>query len=305
MDATRLEGALTALVTPFDDREDVDIGQLTRLVNAQIDHGIDGLVACGTTGETPTLAADEQDLVIRTVVEAAAGRVPVIAGTGTNDTRQTAARTKYAASLGVDAALVVCPYYNKPTQEGLYQHFRAVHEASGLAIIAYNVPGRTVSDLMPETVGRLVADGIIAGVKDATANLQRATETLTCVGDRPFALLSGDDFTILPFCAVGGRGVISVVSNVAPGDTSKLVALSRAGKLAEAQVLHARIVALSKALFLTANPIPVKAAMALAGWCRPSLRLPLIAADAGLTTQLSAAMHAYRGEAGTLDGYMA
>lgn len=304
----RLQGALTALVTPFDAKEQVDLPRLVKLVQAQIEHGIDGLVPCGTTGETPTLSDHEQERVVRTTIETAEGRVPVIAGTGSNSTRITVENTKRAQAWGIDAALVVCPYYNKPTQEGMYRHFKAVFDETGIPIIAYNVPGRTVSDLRPETIARLVHDGIIIGVKDATADMVRAAETLSMVGrDRAFAMLSGDDFTILPFVAVGGRGVISVVSNIAPGDTSRLVKETAAGNFAVARPLNDRIIQLSRALFLSSNPIPIKAAMDLAGWSSPHVRLPLVAADEALTAQVAAAMNAYRGassDAG-LAGWMA
>lgn len=300
----KLKGAMSALITPFDENKEVDIPALERIVDEQIARGIDGLVACGTTGETPTLDASEQERVIKTVIARAAGRVPVIAGTGTNDTRATAAQSKRAADWGADAALVVVPYYNKPTQEGMVRHFEAAREASGLPIIAYNVPGRTVADMMPETIARLQSDGIIAGIKDATANLIRATDTLRQLDpDRPFAMLTGDDFTILPFIAVGGVGVISVVSNILPGDTSRLVQLTSAGELSKARALHNRIVALTHTMFAAPNPVPVKAAMALAGWCRPDTRLPLVTADDALRDRVRWALETYAGRA-SLDGFM-
>ena len=305
MIAERLRGALTALVTPFDGRGEVDLAALRRIVRRQLERGIDGLVPCGTTGETPTLDDGEQERIVRTVLEEANGEVPVICGTGSNSTRVTVAQTKRAKAWGVDAALVVCPYYNKPTQEGLYRHFKAVFEETGAPIVAYNVPGRTVSDLLPETIARLVDAGVIVALKDATADMLRATETLALVPkDKPFSLLSGDDFTILPFVALGGRGVISVVSNLAPGDTSALVKLAAEARLEEARPLNTRIAALSRPLFAVANPIPIKAAMALAGWCRPDVRLPLVEADPAVTEKLRAAMERYRGGSGGLEGFM-
>lgn len=304
MDIERLHGALSALVTPFDPSGEVDIPALKRLVEAQIDRGIDGLVACGTTGETPTLSPEEQERVVRTVVEVARGRVPVIAGTGTNDTKTAVAATKRASQWGVDAALVVCPYYNKPTQEGIFRHFEAVGRDGGLPVIAYNVPGRTASDLLPGTIRRLVEARAIVGIKDATGSMTRTTETVLALpSDAPFALLSGDDFTILPFVACGGRGVISVVSNVCPGDTSRLVRLAAASSLGEARALHGRIVALSRALFSSSNPIPVKAALALGGWCRPDTRLPLETADEQVRSTVKSALSAYAGGDG-LEGFM-
>jgi 4-hydroxy-tetrahydrodipicolinate synthase len=299
-----LQGALTALVTPFGNDDRVDVKALAKIVDRQLQNGIDGLVPCGTTGETPTLSESEQELVVRTVIETVRGRVPVIAGTGSNSTKGAIESTKRAKSWGIDAALVVTPYYNKPTQEGLFQHYKAVWEEVGLPIVAYNVPGRTAADLMPETIGRLVEIGAIAGVKDATASMQRAVETLAAAGDRPFALLSGDDFTILPFIACGGKGVISVVSNIAPGDTARLVKESAAGNWSAARPLNTRIVALTKLLFSTSSPIPIKAAMGLCGWCSPHVRLPLVRADEKLTQAMKSALEAYRGKSGSLDGFM-
>ena len=296
---------MSAIVTPFDADGAVDLPALRRLTDAQIKRGIDGLVACGTTGETPTLTTSEQEQVVRTVVEAAAGRVPVIAGTGSNATRGSVEATKRASKWGVDAALVVCPYYNKPTQEGLYRHFKAVADEGGLPIIAYNVPGRTASDLLPETLARLVESRSVVGIKDATANMIRTTETLECLpAGAPFALLSGDDFTILPFVACGGRGVISVVSNLCPGDTSRLVRMAAEGNYAEARPLHARIVGLSRALFASSNPIPLKAGLGLAGWCQPVTRLPLEPPSVELRDAVHRAMVVYAGEEAPLDGFM-
>lgn len=292
----RLKGALTALITPFGDDGEVDVPALQRIVQKQLDRGIDGFVPCGTTGETPNLDGFEQERVVRTVVEIADGRVPVVAGTGSFSTRVAVEQTRRAKGWGVDAALVVCPYYNKPTQEGMFQHFKAIWEETGVALVAYNVPGRTASDLSAETIGRLAEIGALVGVKDATADMARCAQTRAAVEDRPFALLSGDDFTILPFVATGGDGVMSVVSNLCPRDTSRLVAAAAAGNLEVAQPLNRRLVALTKALFLSSSPIPLKAGMAAAGWCRNRLRLPLWAGDEVLSAQVVAAIGAYRGE---------
>lgn len=305
MDIARLRGALSAIVTPFDASGAVDEAALRRLVEAQIERGIDGLVACGTTGETPTLNADEQERVVRTVVDAAAGRVPVIAGTGTNDTRATVAHTRRAAGWGVDAALVVAPYYNKPSQEGMFRHFAAVADDGALPVVAYNVPGRTASDLLPQTIARLVERRAIIGIKDATANMVRTTETLSALPEGvPFAMLSGDDFTILPFVACGGQGVISVVSNICPGDASRLVKLVADRQIEEARPLHARLVALSRAMFSASNPIPLKAALAEAGWCGPVTRLPLEGADDRVRGIVREALTVYGGGEGAIRGFM-
>lgn len=299
----RLKGAFTALVTPFDENDQVDEAALTRIVNKQLEQGISGLVPCGTTGETPCLSGDEQEKVVRKVVELAGGKVPVIAGTGSNSTRVTVEQTKRAKAWGIDAALVVCPYYNKPTQEGLFRHFKAVWEECGVPIVLYNVPGRTVSDIQPDTLGRLVEIGAVIAVKDATANMQRATEQLEATGGK-VVLLSGDDFTILPFVAAGGRGVISVCSNIIPGDTVRLVAAAAEGDFATARALNERVVRLSRALFKSSNPIPVKAVVALAGWCNKRVRLPLVEADDALVEYLRGELEVYRGEKGSLDGFM-
>lgn len=289
-----LKGALTALITPFGVDGGVDYSALQHLVNEQIDRGINGFVPCGTTGETPTLDAREQERVVRTVVETANGRVPIVAGTGSNSTRIAIEQTRRAKDWGISAALVVCPYYNKPTQEGMFQHFKAIWEETGVSLVAYNVPGRTASDLLAETIGRLAEMGAIVGVKDATADMARCAETRAAVGDRPFALLSGDDFTILPFVATGGDGVISVISNLCPGDTSRLVKETARGNLEVAQPLNRRLIALTRALFLSSNPIPLKAAMAAAGWCENRLRLPLCPADELLSSRVAEAVNVYR-----------
>ena len=303
----RLQGALTALVTPFKADGSVDLERFRKLVEAQIKAGIDGLVPCGTTGETPTLSLEEQERVVRAAVEVSDGRVPVIAGTGHFDTRTTIKQTEQAKGWGIDAALIVTPYYNKPNQEGLFQHYRAVYEATGAPIVVYNVPGRTASDIQPETLARLVEIGAAIGVKDATANMTRTAETLATVGrDTPFAMLSGDDFTILPFVACGGKGVVSVVSNLIPGDTSRLVKMTAQGQLKEANPLNDRVIALSRTLFSDSNPIPVKAGMAMAGWCEPNVRLPLVPATEATRTVVKAGINAYRGRAAddSVDGFM-
>lgn len=298
------QGAMTALVTPFDADGNVDVPALQKIVNRQIDNGIDGLVACGTTGETPTLSKAEQEVVIKTVLETTDKRVPVIAGTGSNNTRATVEWTQEVAKWGIDGALIVVPYYNKPSQEGMYQHFKAVAEQTGVPVVAYNVPGRTVADMMPETIARLQRDKLLAAVKDATANMIRTTQTINLLDpDVPFSMMTGDDFTTMPFIACGGVGAISVTSNVLPGDASKLVSLTREGKMDEARALHGRYLALTEVLFSASNPVPVKASLAIGGWCRPDVRLPLVTADEGLIQRVRTALAAYAGTE-NLDGYM-
>ena len=292
----KLSGAMTALVTPFTADDEIDKAGLKKLVQQQLDGGIDGLVVSGTTGESATLTDDEKKIALEVVLETNSGRVPVILGTGTNSTKKSIHATKLAKEWGADAALVVCPYYNKPTQEGMYQHFRAIFEETGMPIIAYNVPGRTASDLLPETIGRLVNDGYIAAVKDATANMQRASETEALVrGKKDFSLLSGDDFTILPFVACGGDGVISVVSHLAPSDCSRLVQLTKQGDWEEARGIQDKLIKLSSVLFSVSNPIPVKAGVSVLGIAHHRTRLPLETASDNLVETVRGAMTDYGG----------
>jgi 4-hydroxy-tetrahydrodipicolinate synthase len=268
-----IKGVITALVTPFrNDR--VDEEALRRLVDEQIAAGIDGLVPVGTTGESPTLTNEEHIRVVQVVVEQAKKRVPVIAGTGANSTREAIELTIAAKAVGADATLQVTPYYNKPTQDGLYRHFKAVVDAASLPMLVYNVPGRTGCDLLPDTIARLCELPQMVGVKEATGNLQRAAQIIAKVGDR-IAMLSGDDATAMPFYAVGGHGCISVVSNVAPADMAAMWDAAAAGNWAKARELHYKLFPLSEGLFIEANPIPVKAAMAMMGKIADEIRPPL------------------------------
>lgn len=274
----RFHGALTALITPFTD-SGVDEAAFRTLVQRQLEAGIDGLVPCGTTGEAPTLDLDEHASVIRWTVEEAAGKVPVLAGIGSNDTRTAITNAKRARDHGADGLLATAPYYNKPTQEGLYRHFVAIAEAVPDAeVCVYNVPGRTSVHVEPSTIGRLSAVDNITCVKEATGDLIIATDVARAV--RPgFGLLSGDDFTTLPFIAVGGHGCISVLSNLLPAEMVTLVRLAREGKLEEARALHQRLFPIMKAMFLQTNPLPVKTALSLLGLCDERFRLPLVPMD--------------------------
>ena len=268
-----LKGVLTALVTPFrNDR--VDEEALRRLVDEQIRAGIDGLVPVGTTGESPTLSNEEHIRVIQVVVEEAKKRVPVVAGTGANSTREAIELTAAAKAVGADATLQVTPYYNKPTQDGLFRHFKAVADATLLPMVVYNVPGRTGCDLLPDTIARLCELPQMVGVKEATGNLQRAAQVIARVGDR-VSMLSGDDATALPFYAVGGHGCISVVSNVAPADMAAMWDAAATGNWARARELHYKLFPLSEGLFIEANPIPVKEALAMMGKISDEIRPPL------------------------------
>ena len=269
-------GVITALVTPL--RGDaVDEEALRRLVDEQIASGVDGLVPVGTTGESPTLTNEEHLRVIQLVVEATKKRVPVIAGTGSNSTRETIEMSAAARKVGADGLLLVTPYYNRPGQEHLYRHFKAVVEAVPLPSVLYNVPGRTACDLLPETIVRLAELPQVVGVKEATGSALRASQVLAQLGSKndQVALLSGDDATAFPLFALGARGVISVVSNVAPKQMSAMWDAAAAGDWKKARELHYRLLPLGEGLFVEANPIPVKTAMAMMGRIADEIRPPL------------------------------
>jgi 4-hydroxy-tetrahydrodipicolinate synthase len=269
------QGSIVALVTPFrNDR--VDEAKLRELVEFHVTNGTDGIVPCGTTGESPTLTHEEHQRVVEVVVEAARSRVAVIAGTGSNSTRHAIDLTRHARRAGADAALVVNPYYNKPTQEGLYRHFRAVAEAAdGLPIIVYNIQSRTAINVETETLARLVRDcPNVVGVKEASGSLDQMTQVVLACGP-DFSMLSGDDNLTLPLMAVGGRGVISVIANIVPRETAELTHAALEGDWKRARELHYRLYPLARAAFLETNPIPIKEAMAMAGMIEPELRLPM------------------------------
>lgn len=267
------EGVITALVTPFR-RDLLDEDALRRLVDEQIAAGVDGLVPVGTTGESPTLTNEEHIRVIEVVIEAAAKRVPVIAGTGSNSTHEAIEMSIAAKRAGADGLLLVTPYYNRPGQEHMYRHFRAIMQAASLPTVLYNVPGRTASDLLPETIARLAEMPEVVGVKEATGSALRASQIIARVGQR-VAVLSGDDATAFPLFALGGRGVISVVSNVAPALMSGMWDAAKAGDWNKARQLHYRLLPLGEGLFVEANPIPVKAALAMMGRMTEEIRPPL------------------------------
>lgn len=277
----RIRGSLVAIVTPMSDDGALDFDTLRRLIDWHIAEGSDGIVIVGTTGESPTVSYDEHCLLIRTTVEQVAGRVPVIAGTGANSTAEAIELTACAKAAGAQAGLSVVPYYNKPTQEGLYQHFRKIAEAVDLPLILYNVPGRTVTDLSNDTTLRLADVPGVVGIKDATGNMERAADLLRRAPEG-FALYTGDDASALPFMLLGGHGVISVTANVAPKMMHELCAAAFAGNLARARELNNALLPLHSKLFVEANPIPVKWACAELGLISPALRLPLTPLSAGL-----------------------
>lgn len=267
-------GTLPALVTPFAKGE-IDEDALRAIVERCIEGGVDGLVPCGTTGETPTLSEAEHARVVRIVIEQTKKRVPVVAGAGAFSTAHTIHLAKMCRELGVDGLLLVTPYYNRPTQEGLEAHFRAVAQACPIPSILYNVPARTGTDLAVETLAKLADVPSFVGIKEATGNVLRSQQILSTLGDR-YTVLSGDDALTLPVLAVGGKGVISVTANLLPKETSEVVHLWQAGKIAEARALHLRLAPVHESMFVEANPGPVKAAMARRGLLQPELRLPLV-----------------------------
>ena len=270
-------GCYTALVTPFTQAGAVDEPRLQKLVETQIRAGVTGLVPCGTTGESPTLDHHEHDRVIELVVQFVGKRCPVIAGTGSNSTAEAIALTQHAKAVGADASLQVAPYYNKPTQAGLYAHFRAIAEAVDIPQILYNVPGRCGTDIANETTARLRRDlpRQIVGLKEATGNVDRVSQLRQLV-DKDFSILSGDDSLTLPMLAVGASGVISVASNVVPAEMTELVRVALRGDFARAGQIHAKLFPLFKDLFIESNPIPVKAALALLEQIVGTYRLPLV-----------------------------
>lgn len=266
-------GAMVAIVTPFKNNQ-IDENALRELIEFQIANGTDAIVPCGTTGESATLTHEEHDRVIEITIEAVKKRVPVIAGTGSNNTTEALRLTKHAYEAGADGVLIVCPYYNRPTQEGLYQHFKTIAESVPVPIIPYNIPGRTGVNMMPEMVAKLSKIKNIVGIKEASGSVKQMSDVISLC-DKDFSVLSGDDIFTLPLLAMGGAGVISVISNVAPADMAGLIDAFFAKDMEKAKALHHKMSPLIDALFLEVNPIPVKAALALMGRINCEYRLPL------------------------------
>ncbi|MFA5321432.1 MAG: 4-hydroxy-tetrahydrodipicolinate synthase [Smithella sp.] len=267
------KGAMVAIVTPFkNDR--IDEKALRELIEFQIVNGTDAIVPCGTTGESATLSHEEHDRVIEITIDAVRKRVPVIAGTGSNNTAEALRLTRHAYEAGADGALIVCPYYNRPTQEGLYQHFKTIAQSVPLPIIPYNIASRTGVNMLPEMVAKLAKIKNIVGIKEASGSIKQMSDVINLCG-KDFAVLSGDDIFTLPLMAIGGAGIISVVSNVAPADMAGLIDAFFAGDMAKAKALHYKMSALIDALFMEVNPIPVKAALSLMGKIECEYRLPL------------------------------
>jgi 4-hydroxy-tetrahydrodipicolinate synthase len=289
-------GIYTAIVTPFQDEatQALDFKAFDRLLDSQLEAGVDGLVPCGTTGESPSLSNEEQLTLIRHTVNRARGKAKVLAGTGTNATRTTIERSQAAVDVGADAVMVVVPYYNKPTQEGLLRHFVAVARSVSCPVVVYNVPGRTSVDLLPDTLVRIVEEAPnVVAVKEATGNVLRAQELVRRFGDR-LTVMCGDDALTLPMMAVGARGVISVTSNLMPKEIVRLVRLAADGRFGEARNLHLSLLPVHEAMFLESNPGPVKAALAVTAVMTDVVRGPLVRASGVTRSAIQVALELYR-----------
>jgi len=284
-------GSIVAIVTPFR-KGKIDEKAFGELIEFHLRSGTHGIVPCGTTGESATLSHEEHKRVIELAVKMAGGRIPVIAGTGSNSTEEAIAFTRHAKEVGADGALLITPYYNKPTQEGLYQHYKAIAKAVDLPLVLYNIPGRTGVNMLPATVARLMEFDNIIGIKEGTGSLQQISDLVQLCGDR-LVILSGDDFTALPTMAVGGKGVISVTANIAPADMAQMIEAAERGDYGRAKKLHDQLYPLHQVMFVETNPIPVKAALALMGKCADEVRLPLWRMSEENLKKLKAALKQY------------
>jgi len=291
------KGSIVAIVTPFfasnENKSAIDEKKLRELIDFQISNGTSGIVPCGTTGESATLDFDEHEAVIQITIDQVKKRVPVIAGTGSNSTAEAIMLTQQAAKAGADASLQVSPYYNRPTQKGLYEHFKAIAQSVKIPIILYNIAGRTGVNIEPETIARLASDcKNIVAVKEASGSLDQMSR-IRQLCPKGFDLISGDDGLTLPVLSIGGIGIISVVANIVPKDVANLVAAFAKGDLNKAQELHFKLLPLIKAVFLETNPIPVKTAMGLLGMCAPELRLPMCSMSSDNLEKLKQALRDY------------
>ncbi|MGO9136805.1 MAG: 4-hydroxy-tetrahydrodipicolinate synthase [Syntrophales bacterium] len=284
-------GAIVAIVTPFR-KGKVDEKSLRELIEFQIKNGTNGIVPCGTTGESSTLSHEEHDRVIEITIDAVNKRIPVIAGTGSNSTDEALRLTRHAHEAGADGVLLVCPYYNRPTQEGLYQHFKIIAESVPIPVVPYNIPSRTGVNLLPETVARLAKISNIVGIKEASGSLKQMQDVISLCGNK-FDVLSGDDFFTFPLLAIGGRGVISVVSNIVPADMAAMVDAFERGDIKKAQQMHHKLVPLIDALFIETNPVPVKAALSMMGKIAYDVRLPMCKMSDGNYEKLKGVMKSY------------
>ncbi len=288
-----LRGSMVALITPFRNGR-LDLPTLRKLVEFHVRSGTSGIVPCGTTGESATLSHQEHDLVIEEIIRAARGRVAVIAGTGSNNTQEAIRLTRHAQQAGADGALVISPYYNKPTQEGLYRHFKAVAESVKIPLVIYNIASRTGVNIEPETFGRLAKIKNIAGVKESSGNLEQMARIKAAAGEK-FALMSGDDGVTLPVLSIGGTGIISVIANIVPKPVARMVAAYERGRIAEARKIHYSLLAITKTMFIETNPIPVKTAMGLMKLIPDaSLRLPMCPPTEAHLAKIKETLRAYR-----------
>lgn len=285
-------GAFSALITPFRDGR-VDETALRELVEWQIQSGIDGLVPCGSTGESATLTHAEHEQVIRLVIDQTRRRVPIIAGTGSNSTAEAIRLTQFAREVGADGALLISPYYNKPTQEGLYRHYKAIGASVDLPLIVYNIPGRTGSNILPETFGRMREIKQVVGIKEASGSIDQCSDILKLCGER-LTMLSGDDSFTLPLMSLGAKGVISVITNVMPREMHDLAVAALSGDFSQAREIHFKMLPLMRALFVETNPIPIKQACAFMGKCANEVRMPLLTMTAGAADRLQSAMKELR-----------
>jgi len=285
------EGSFVAIVTPMQGGK-VDGASLRDLIEFHIANGTDGIVPCGTTGESATLTHDEHDEVVSIAAEVCKGKLSVLAGTGSNSTREAITLTQHAEKSGADGALLLTPYYNKPSQEGLYQHFAAVAKETGLPIVLYNVPSRTAVNMLPETVARLAKIKNIVGIKEASGSLQQISKTIALCG-KDFTVISGDDPLLWPILAIGGRGVISVTANVLPQKVADLCAKAADNNVEEAQALHYELMKINDVMFIDTNPVPVKTALSLMGKISAEVRLPLTALSRENNDKLKAVLREY------------
>ena len=285
------EGSFVAIVTPMKDGK-VDGNSLKDLIEFHVANGTNGIVPCGTTGESATLTHDEHREVISIAVEVCKGRIPVLAGTGSNSTREAITLTQHAEKAGADGALLITPYYNKPSQDGLHDHFISVAKETGLPVVLYNVPGRTSVNMLPETVGRLANTKNIVGIKEASGSLQQIGKIISLCGD-DFTVISGDDPLLWPILAIGGKGVISVTANVLPAKVAELCAKAAENKVAEAQALHYELMNINEIMFIDTNPVPAKVALSLMGKISAEVRQPLSSLSKENTEKLKAVLKEY------------
>ena len=269
------QGSMVAIITPFDEQGRVDVESYRQLIEFQIENGTDVIVPCGTTGESATLSYEEHNQVIKTCIEQVNKRVPVVAGTGSNATREAIEISQHAKEMGTDGVLLVSPYYNKPSQEGLYQHYKALAEAVAIPQILYNVPSRTSMNMTASTTIRLAEFDNIVAIKEASGDLTQASEIIEAAGDK-IDVVSGDDFLTLPMMACGGKGVISVTANIMPKEVKAMVAAVQENRWDDARALHLKLLAVHQAMFIESNPVPVKTTASLMGKCRADVRLPLV-----------------------------